>query len=211
MAGPRGRAARRARWCAHKPVGAGTGVLVQPSQILVLVPERLVRLAAALADPLGKLDHLVDRLLTVEPHDVVEDHLAEGVLGLARLTGQDLDEHGDHHLGPALADQRQRPVEVEQDMADLGARLQWLGQLDVHKRWSPAHGSLIAHRARHETKNPAVVGWVKPTRIGGRFLVGFTHPTGFSDSLLVNVVRPSVHTTASITNDTSIVIAAVRR
>ena len=45
---------------------------VQPAQVFVLVPERLAGLAAALADALGQLDHLVDRLLAVEPHDVVE-------------------------------------------------------------------------------------------------------------------------------------------
>ena len=72
------------------------------------------------------------------------------VLGLARLARQRLDEHRHHDLGPSLADQRQRAVEVEQDMADLGARLERTGQLDAHERRSPAHGFLIAHRARHE-------------------------------------------------------------
>ena len=44
----------------------------------MLVPERLARLAAALADPVGELDHLVDGLLAVEPHDVVEGQLCGG-------------------------------------------------------------------------------------------------------------------------------------
>ena len=77
-------------------------------------------LAAALADPLGELDHLVDGLLAVEPHDVVEGQLAAVGLGLARQRRQHLDEHRHHDLGPALADQRQRAVEVEQDVADPG-------------------------------------------------------------------------------------------
>ena len=80
--------------------------------------------AAALADPLGELDHLVDRLLAVEAHDVVEDHAADVGLGLARQPRQGLDEHRHHDLGPSLADQRERAVEVEQDVADLRARLE---------------------------------------------------------------------------------------
>ena len=54
---------------------------VQSPQIFVLVPQRLARLAAPLADPLGELDHLVDRLLAVKPHDVVEGQAVQiGVL-----------------------------------------------------------------------------------------------------------------------------------
>ena len=116
---------------AGEPGGAAADVLFQPAQVFVLVPERLVRLAAALADPLGELDHLVDRLLAVEPHDVVEHHPPDVVLGLAGPARQGLDEHGHHDLGPSLADQRKRAVEVEQDVADLGARRQGNGQLDA--------------------------------------------------------------------------------
>ena len=53
--------------------------------------------------------------------------LAELFLGLARQPRQGLDEHRHHDLGPSLADQRERAVEVEQDVADLGARLQGTG------------------------------------------------------------------------------------
>ena len=75
-------------------------------------------------DPLGELDHLVDRLLAVEPHDVVEHHLPDLVVGLAGQAREGLDEHRHHDLGPPLADQRERAVEVEEDVADLGPRLQ---------------------------------------------------------------------------------------
>ena len=49
----------------------------------MLVPERLAGLAAALADAVGELDHLVDGLLAVEPHDVLERQAAAVVVGLA--------------------------------------------------------------------------------------------------------------------------------
>ena len=44
------------------------------------------------------------------------------LVGLARQRGQHLREHRHHHLRPALADQRERAVEVEQHVADLRAR-----------------------------------------------------------------------------------------
>ena len=49
----------------------------------MLVPKRDLRFAAALADALGKLDHLVDGLLAVEAHHVVLKQLADVGLGLA--------------------------------------------------------------------------------------------------------------------------------
>ena len=55
-------------------------------------------------------------------------------VGLAAPAWQGLDEHRHHDLGPALADQRQRAVEVKQDVADLGARSQGSGQLDTGPR-----------------------------------------------------------------------------
>ena len=104
---------------------------VKAAQVLVLVPERLARLAAALADALGELDHLIDRLLAVESHDVVEDHLPHVVGTFVRDDRQHLDEHRHHDLGPALADERERAVEVEQHVAGLGPRRQRSGQLDA--------------------------------------------------------------------------------
>ncbi len=100
------------------PAGAGIRACTQSGSS---------RLAAALADPLGELDHLVDRLLAVEPHDVVEHHPPDVGLGLAGQARQGLDEHRHHDVGPSLADQRERAVEVEEDVADLGPRRQGTG------------------------------------------------------------------------------------
>ena len=93
--------------------------LVEAAEILVLVPQRLPRAAAALGDPLGQLDHLENRLLAVQPHDVVVGQPAEIGVGLAARAGQHLDEHRRHHFRPTLADQRQGAVEIEQDVTDL--------------------------------------------------------------------------------------------
>ena len=106
-------------------------MLFEPPQVLVLVSQRVVRPATAFADPLGELNHLVNGLLTVQTHDVVNDHPANIVISLARQPGQSLDEHRNHDLGPSLPDQGDSAVEVEQDMADLGARLDWSRLLDA--------------------------------------------------------------------------------
>ena len=110
---------------------AAADVPLQPPQVFVLVSKRLFRPAAALADPFGELNHLVDRLLTVQTHDVVDDHAADVVISLARQPRQGFDEHRNHDVGPSLADQRDRAVEVEEDVADFGARLEGRGQLDA--------------------------------------------------------------------------------
>src|SRR6185503_18077225 len=39
-----------------------------------------------------------------------------------RPAGQHFDEHGNHHFRPAFTNERQRAVEIEQDMTDPGAR-----------------------------------------------------------------------------------------
>ena len=41
----------------------------------MFIPQRLPRLPASFADALRKLDHLVDRLLAIQPHHVVPEHL----------------------------------------------------------------------------------------------------------------------------------------
>lgn len=97
----------------------------------MFVPERLAGLAAPFANAVGKLDHLVDGLFAVEAHDVLErEALAVGV-GLARQLRQQLGEHGRHDIGPAFADERERAVEVEEHVADLGPRREAGGELDA--------------------------------------------------------------------------------
>src|ERR1043165_9715 len=93
--------------------------LVQTAKVFVLVPERVARLAAAFLDALGQLDHLIDGLLAVEPHDVVEAELAAGFLALVWERGKGFDEHGNHDLRPALADEGEGAVEVQQDVAEV--------------------------------------------------------------------------------------------
>ena len=57
---------------------------VEPAEVFVLVPERFLGLAAPLADPRGELHHLVDCLLAVETHDVLEGQAAAIGVGLTR-------------------------------------------------------------------------------------------------------------------------------
>ncbi len=116
---------------------------VEPTEVFVLVPERFPGLAAPLANSLGELDHLVDGLLAVEVHDVLEGHPGALGRGLTRQCGEDFGEHRHHDLGPALADQRQRPVEVEQDVADpgpsreRGLKEDLTGELGHHRAGTP--------------------------------------------------------------------------
>ena len=111
--------------------GAGADVRLEAPQVFVLIGERVGGLSAALADSLGELNHLVNRLLAVQSHDVVENEAPEVVAGLAGLRRQRLDEHGHHDFGPSLADQRYRAVEVEEDVADLFPGREGNGQLDA--------------------------------------------------------------------------------
>src|SRR5262249_22607782 len=73
---------------------------LQPPQVFAFVVKRLLRLSPALSDALRQLDHLVDGLFAVEPHDVVEAKLAASFFGLARLRRQQLGEHRHHYLRP---------------------------------------------------------------------------------------------------------------
>ena len=50
----------------------------------MFVPERLAGLSPSLLDPLRKLDHLINRLFAVEPHDIVKDQLLDLLAGLTR-------------------------------------------------------------------------------------------------------------------------------
>ena len=54
----------------------------------MLVGQRLAGLAAALADSIGELNHLIDRLLAVQLHDVVDHEPPKVVVGLAGLRGR---------------------------------------------------------------------------------------------------------------------------
>ncbi|MFM1942451.1 MAG: hypothetical protein RI897_1433 [Verrucomicrobiota bacterium] len=97
---------------------------VEAAEVFVFVPERFLGGAAALFDAIGELDHLVDRLLAVEAHDVVEHQAVERFIRIAFLPGKHFDEHGDHDIGPALADEREGAVEVEDHVTDSGAGLE---------------------------------------------------------------------------------------
>ena len=103
---------------------------VEPAQVFVLVPERLARLAAALANPIGQLDHLIDRLLAVQAHDVFVGQALDVGLVFAGQAGEHLDEHRRHHFRPALADQRQRAVEIEEHVADFRPRAEAGAEFD---------------------------------------------------------------------------------
>ena len=81
-------------------------------------------------DPLGQLNHLEDRLLAVQPHDVVIGQPPQIGVGLAAAAGQHLDEHRHHHFRPTLADQRQGAVEIEQDIADFRPGAEPRAELD---------------------------------------------------------------------------------
>src|SRR5205085_4939211 len=79
--------------------------LLEPAQILVLIPERLARLAATFPDPVGELNELVDGLLAVQSHDVVGYQLAGLAVRFIRTARQHFQKHGHHDLGPSLSNQ----------------------------------------------------------------------------------------------------------
>ena len=65
--GRRGRGGYRARTArSGERGGACADVRFKPSQVFVLVGQRLAGLATALADSIGELNHLIDRLLAVQ-------------------------------------------------------------------------------------------------------------------------------------------------
>ena len=71
----------------------------------------------------GELDHLVHGLLAGQTPDEIFDHGAQLGLGFAGLQiDQNLDHHGDHHVHPAGADQREGAVEIEEHNFGMGGR-----------------------------------------------------------------------------------------
>ena len=93
--------------------------LAQPLEIEMLIFERVERLGPALAYLMGELDHLIDALLAGEPVHKLGDDLGQRLLRLVlRRLEQELDHHGDHHLRPALAQQRDGAVKVKERVAD---------------------------------------------------------------------------------------------
>jgi hypothetical protein len=80
----------------------------------MFVRQRVERPAAALLHFLSKLDHLINRLPAIEPHDELFDVARQRRI-VFRRPGvlEDPNHHGDHDLRPAFADQRQRAVEIK--------------------------------------------------------------------------------------------------
>src|SRR5262245_9392519 len=112
------------------PFEARTDPLLQPAQVIMFVPERFFRLAPSLADSVGQLDHLVNGLLPIQPHDVVIEELANALPALARTSWKHLHKHGQHDLRPTLPNQGQRTVEIKKDMTDPRSRSEALSELD---------------------------------------------------------------------------------
>ena len=71
-------------------------------QVDVLVLQRLLRRTAALADLLRELNHLVDRLATGQPADILLHERGQIPLGLTSAeVDQRLHHHRNHHVEPA--------------------------------------------------------------------------------------------------------------
>lgn len=132
---------------------------VEAAEIFAFIPERLARFAAPFAHALGQLNHLIDRLLAVQPHDVFEGDPPGIFLGFSGKQGQGFDEQGDHDLRPSLADQREGAVEVEQDVADLRAGNQGSGQFDSPVANGDVERAWDRHRGRSFFGGWASVVW----------------------------------------------------
>jgi hypothetical protein len=115
----------------------------EPPRVLRLVGPRVEGRPAELADALRQADHLVHRLLAGGGGHVLGHEVAHGLARQARRQGREhLDHHRHHDVGPALADQGQRAVEVEQDEAEAAARggadhLEGLMRRFGHRRFRP--------------------------------------------------------------------------
>ena len=92
-------------------------------------------------DPRGELNHLVDSLLAVQAHDVVEHQLPDLFVRFTGKARKCLNKHRHHDLGPTLANERERTVEIEENVADIGASLEGAGSSTLAQREAPAAGS----------------------------------------------------------------------
>ena len=57
-------------------LNARSDAFIQAAQIFLFVPKWVFGLATALPDALGQLNHLINGLFAVQPHDVVKHELA---------------------------------------------------------------------------------------------------------------------------------------
>src|ERR1043166_9407923 len=109
--------------------------LVQAPEVFRLVPERVFGFAATLANALGQLNHLVNGLFAIQPHDVVEQELAPRLLGFTGRAREHFHEHGQHHLRPALANEGKGAVKIQKDMADSRARGETRAEFHGSNKW----------------------------------------------------------------------------
>ena len=73
---------------------------------------------------------MIDRLLAVEAHDVVVEQRSLRLFALARQGRQHVNEHGNHHFRPALPNQGQRAIEIQEHMCDPLAGREGRGKLN---------------------------------------------------------------------------------
>src|SRR5215207_10830828 len=111
-----------------------TNPLIESSEVLLLVPKRLFRRPAAVLNSLSKLDHLVNRLLAIQTHDIVVKKRAPLSLRFARSRWQKLHKHRNHHLRPPFTNQRKRAIKIKQYMTDLRTRRKTRCKLDAARK-----------------------------------------------------------------------------
>ena len=106
--------------------------------VAVLICQRVLGRAAACANLLGQADHLVNRLFAVELHHEIAGQCRQLGGRLARAGGRQLlNHHGNHHVGPAFADEAQRSVEIEQGKPRGGTQAQFANDFDIRPRQKP--------------------------------------------------------------------------
>ena len=99
-----------------KPLNAFGDSFIKPSQVFMFIPERFLGRTAPLADAVCQLDHLVDGLLPIQAHDVIQTNAFPFGLRLARKGGEHFCEHGGHDLRPALTDDGQGAIKIKDDV-----------------------------------------------------------------------------------------------